>query len=154
MSIVMALVLWTLSTLLFSLQESPYQVMELVWLSAMIYGFLVIAVAMIITAVIEPHKALVGLVEERTQEVEASRKESEFYLNLWGHKIGNLLQGMTMYLDLLALPEPQNPQHLQESARGLSREAAFINRQIGILAQVKEITPPALIVSRPISSQR
>jgi len=111
----------------------------------MIYGFLVIAVAMIITAVVEPHKALVGLVEERTQEVEASRKESEFYLTLWGHKIGNLLQGMTMYLDLLALPDPQDPKHLQESASSLSREAALINRQVGILAQVKENAPQVLI---------
>jgi len=144
MSIAMALTLWILSTVLFSLQGSPFQVMEIVWISSMIYGFLVIAVAMIITSVVEPYKALVGLVEERTQEVETSRKESEFYLTLWGHKIGNLLQGMTMYLDLLALPDPQDPQHLQESAAGLSREAALINRQVGILAQVKENVPQVL----------
>lgn len=138
MSIVMALMLWILSILLFSLQESPYQVMELVWLSAMTYGFLVISVAMIITAVVEPHKALVGLVEERTQEVEASRKESEFYLNLWGHKIGNILQGLVIYLDLLSLPDPRDPQNLQESARALSKEAKLINIQVGVLARVKE----------------
>jgi hypothetical protein len=138
LSIVMALTLWILSTILFSIQRSPYQIMELVWVSGFIYGFLVIAVAMIITAVIEPHKALVGLVEEKTDEVEASRKESEFYLNLWGHKIGNLLQGLVIYLDLLSLPEPQDPQSLQKSAKGLSREAALINRQVGVLAQVKE----------------
>ncbi len=145
MSIAMALTLWILSTVLFSLQASPFQVMELVWISSMIYGFLVIAVAMIITSVVEPYKALVGLVEERTQEVETSRKESEFYLTLWGHKIGNLLQGMTMYLDLLALPDPQDPQHFQESAASLSREAALINRQVGILAQVKENFPQVLL---------
>ncbi len=140
LSILMALTLWILSTILFTLQRSPYQIMELVWVSGFIYGFLVIAVAMIITAVIEPHKALVGLVEERTNEVEASRKETEFYLNLWGHKIGNLLQGMTMYLDLLALPDPQNPQQHRDSAMGLSREAALINRQVGVLAQIREIS--------------
>ena len=149
MSIAMALILWILSTTLFSLQQNPYQAMELVWLSCMLFGFLMIAVAMIITAVVEPHQALVGLVEERTQEVEISRKESEFYLTLWGHKIGNLLQGLTMYLELLALPDPHDPQHLQESAWSLSRDAALINRQVGILAQVKENTPQVLIPLNP-----
>jgi hypothetical protein len=124
--------------------------MEIVWLSGFTYGFLVIAVAMIITAIIEPHKTLVGLVEERTYEVEASRKETEFYLNLWGHKIGNLLQGMTMYLDLLALPDPQNPQQHREAALGLSREAALINRQVGVLAQIREISQSDL---KPLDAQ-
>ena len=145
MSVTMALAFWILSIILFSTQRSPYQVMELVWIGSMTYGFLVIAVAMIITAVVEPHKALVGLVEERTSEVETSRKESEFYLALWGHKIGNLLQGMTMYLELLALPNPEDTDHLRESAWGLSREAALINRQVGILAQLKESAPQVLI---------
>ncbi|MHA1906372.1 MAG: hypothetical protein ACW98Y_03680 [Candidatus Thorarchaeota archaeon] len=132
--------LWFLAVLLFATQTNPLQLMELIWYSVFSMGTLLIAVVVISASVIEPRKALSLLVTQRTMELEKSREESEFYLNLWGHKIGNLLQGMMLYLGMLSTGNKDSNEiaELSEVALDIGRETTMINRQVAALIKIKE----------------
>jgi hypothetical protein len=139
----MMLTLWTCSVVTFSVQSNPFQLSEILWFWGFISGFAIIAVAIIITNVIEPQKELAALVKLRTEELESTEKETEFYLNIWAHKVGNILQGMTTYLDLFSeAPNQENLTRPQEVAKELGGEATIINRQVAALLRVKENKEP------------
>jgi hypothetical protein len=140
LSLSLAVLLWAVAITLFTLQTSPFQIMELLWYSLILIGFVFIAGSMMMTAVIEPHEALKRLVSIRTKQLEQSERESKFYLNLWSHKMGNLLQGMIMYLELLSQADTKTdkPSKLHEEALRLSKDATLINQQVNILGQIKE----------------
>jgi hypothetical protein len=148
----LALVLWILSFLIYLVIESPIQVAELLWLSGVAEGFILLAVAMIITSIIEPHRALESLVRNRTIQLEESRKDTEFYLRLWTHKIGNLLQGITTFLDLIGFEAEEffPMKEYQKHALDLVRESTTVNRQVENLVRIKEnensVTWPVNIV--------
>ncbi len=135
----LALVLWTSSVLTFIVQTSPFQLSELLWFWGISAGFVIIAVAMLISNVIEPRRELSAAVRSRTEELEYAKKETEFYLNIWAHKVGNLLQGMTTYLDLFSASiDPEFLSQPQETAKDLSGQATIINRQVAALLRIKE----------------
>jgi hypothetical protein len=136
----LALVLWILSFLIYLSIGSPIQIAELLWLGGVAEGFVLLAVAMIVTSIIDPHHALESLVKDRTAQLEEARKDTEFYLRLWTHKIGNLLQGITTYLDLIGLKVLEYPalSDLQTHASDLVQESTIVNRQIEKLIQIKE----------------
>lgn len=83
----LSLIIWIISLVLLGILNDPLLTLEIVWYTLAGSGFLILALTMIVTAIIEPHKALNELVAERTQQLEMSEKESEFYLDLWSHKI-------------------------------------------------------------------
>ena len=84
-------------------------------------------------------RELSAAVRIRTEELEYAKRETEFYLNIWAHKVGNLLQGMTTYLDLFSVSnDPEFLSQPQETAKDLSSEAIAINRQVAALLRVKE----------------
>jgi hypothetical protein len=136
----LALVLWSLSFLIFVVIDHHLQIAELLWFSGVVDGFLLIAVAMIATSILDPHKALESVVQERTKQLDESRKESEFYLRLWTHKIGNLLQGIITCLELIVYKaeKTEELQSLHEPAMDLVRESTLVNRQIERLIRIKE----------------
>ena len=136
----LALVLWILSFLIFLTLDRPIQIAELLWFNGVAYGFLLLAVTMIITSIIEPHKALESLIKERTAQLEESREETEFYLRLWTHKIGNLLQGIHSYLELIGFKAGEFPSlsDYQKMAVDLVRESTSVNRQVERLVRIKE----------------
>jgi hypothetical protein len=139
MAYFLAVLLWLSSLLTFTIQTSPFELSELLWLWGMSSGFAIVAVAMIISNVIEPRRELSEAVKVRTEELEYAKRETEFYLNIWAHKVGNLLQGMTTYLDLFsASMDPDFLSQPQETAKDLSSEAIAINRQVAALLRVKE----------------
>lgn len=136
----LAMSLWMFSLFLFVLQSDPLQLMEIIWYSTFIVGSFLIAAVAISLAVVEPRQMLTSLVVQRTEELDQSKKESEFYLNLWGHKIGNLLQGMMTYLELLLARNnnAQQIENLTEIALDIGRQTNLINRQVAALIKVKE----------------
>ena len=135
----LALLLWATASAYLSLLWDPQQVAELIYMTDAMAGITVIGVAMVIDAFVEPFKTLEVEIEKRTEELEQSKRESELFLSAWGHKVGNLLQGITTYLDLSAhYPKAgEGAQGFQKEAIQLNWEAKIINRQVTWLSQVK-----------------
>lgn len=136
----LALVLWIMSFLIYLAIESPLQVAELLWFSGVANGFVLLAAAMMIASIVEPHRALESVVRERTLQLEESRNETEFYLRLWTHKIGNLLQGISTYLELIGYKagEIDSITEMQKPAMDLAKESVLVNRQVENLVRIKE----------------
>lgn len=140
LSLMLAVLLWTIGTLFIIILWDPLQVAELLWVSSIIAGFLLIGMSLFISAIIHPHRFLEQEVEQRTRELNQSISESEFYLKMWTHKMGNLLQGMITYLDILehAAQHSEEDADTRAAARNLSREATFVNLQVSQLTRIKE----------------
>ncbi|MFX1332278.1 MAG: hypothetical protein ACFE9W_12010 [Promethearchaeota archaeon] len=145
LSAALALVHWILAFLIYLVIESPLQVAELLWFSSIAAGFILLAIAMVVTSIIEPHRALEMIIEERTSQLKESQEETEFYLKLWTHKIGNLLQGISTYLELIGYQaeEVSGLVNLRKPAADLVKESILVNRQIGRLIRIKEKTSSA-----------
>ncbi|TFG28416.1 hypothetical protein EU528_11270 [Candidatus Thorarchaeota archaeon] len=135
-----SLLIWLISVVLFSFQNNPLLFMEIVWFSIYIVGVLVLAIAVITAEVIEPRKTLSELVNIRTSELKESKREIEYYLNIWGHKIGNILQGMTLYMEMISTGTKDNDELKTFADTGLEigAEAYQINQQVAALIKVKE----------------
>ncbi len=142
----LALIDWTLALSLFTVQSSPLQVIELLWFGSLVHGSLVLAVGSLVTSVVGPQRLLRQLVEQRTRLLNEAREETAFYLNIWGHKVGNLLQGITTYLELIredaASATGTGVPHGYVSA--LIREATLINRQVSVLVRLVNEEAPLL----------
>jgi hypothetical protein len=160
---ILALVFWIFSFFIYAILNDPLQVAELVWIGSMFCGFSIVAVTMAMSSIIEPHKALEELVEERTSQLKESRQESVFYLRLWTHKMGNLLQSLITYLQLIEnrISAGESVADIETSAIEVSREAALVNRQVAKLYQIKEssesqLWPVALkeIITRSINESK
>ncbi len=134
----LALGFWLYGEIIIVLLENPLQLAEVIWLGAFTTGFVVIALGMSVSAVFEPRKILEETVANRTKELEDSKAESEFYLGMWTHKMGNILQAMIVYLDLLGEHKTEDAelQDVQISAKVLSREATLLNLQVTKLSQI------------------
>lgn len=151
-----ALGFWIYGEIIIVLLENPYQLAEVVWLGAFTTGFVIITLGMSVSAIFEPRKILEETVARRTRQLQDSKAESEFYLGMWTHKMGNILQAMIVYLDLLGEYPTEDPEleDVQVSAKVLSREATLLNLQVSKLSQILdsrfstfEPTPLAIILS-------
>ena len=133
-------VLWIYAIVLFFLQSNPLQYMEIIWLSVFISGELLITLVTISKEMIKPQQSLSSLVDIRTEELSESKRESEFYLNIWGHKIGNLLQSLTLYLELFSSGKKsvEDLTSIAETALDIGHEADQINKQVAALIRLKE----------------
>ncbi|MFW9793624.1 MAG: hypothetical protein ACFFEE_04950 [Candidatus Thorarchaeota archaeon] len=140
LSSALALCLWFLTVMLFASQTNPLQMMELIWYSVFVTGLFLIAAVIMTTSVIEPRKIMMDLVHHRTKQLEEMKQESEFYLNVWGHKIGNLLQSMILYLEMITTSAQSNQKivDLADAAIEIGRETGQINRQVAALIKLKE----------------
>ncbi|MHA2424357.1 MAG: hypothetical protein ACXAEF_06190 [Candidatus Thorarchaeota archaeon] len=134
----MMMTLTLAAVFLFVFQSNPLQMMELVWYSSMLAGFLIISTAMVVDSILEPRRIMQDMIKQRTAELEQARLETEFYLNIWSHKIGNVLQGMTMYLELISpfTMGSQEGAQYQKAALELSEDANIINKQVATLTRV------------------
>lgn len=140
LSLILFLALLLVGTVFIIVLWNPLQVAELLWLGTIVAGFLLIATVQFSTAILQPHRALEKLVNERTSELEISKRESEFYLNMWTHKMGNILQGVVSYLDILeyANQNSEDDSNTRARARDLCQEAKILNQQVIKLSKVKE----------------
>ena len=140
LSLFLALLLWITGTFFIIILWDPFQIAELLWVMSIITGFLLISAVQFVISILQPHKTLENLVEHRTGELESSQRESEYYLNMWTHKIGNLLQGLVTYLELLKLAAQgsEDDRDIRIVASDLSREASLVNHQVLQLTQIKE----------------
>ncbi len=144
-------ILWILSMLLLLVLDSIYQTLEVMWFSLLSFGFSLLAITMVLTAATDPHRALLDLVENRTSDLKRSEQESEFYLSMWSHKIGNLLQGMITYVDLFEeVSESKEHTEMIATAQQINNQATLINRQVANLSRIKarksvELEPRKLV---------
>jgi len=133
------MILFITSGLLASMLTNPSTVLEVEWHFAYFAGFALISLATVMDVVIDPFRALKTLLDNRTSELDESRRESEYYLSIWSHKVGNLLQELSTYLELLTLaPNPEEIARLRESAVALVYDVQAINRQVHVLTRIKE----------------
>ena len=140
LALMIALALWIIGTVFIIVLWNPLQIAELLWIASITTGFFIIAVALFMTSIIHPHRFLEQQVLQRTKELNQSMLESEFYLRMWTHKMGNLLQGMITYLDILEYVEQhsEDDTKTRSAARGLSQEASIVNLQVNQLTRIKE----------------
>lgn len=121
------------------LQTQIYQAIELWAINTALAGFAIYAASTLILSIVEPHRALSEMVDARTRELEISRQESEFYLFMWGHDVGNTLQSIASYLELLprmtSLDDPTS--HLHRTATELTDKATDIVRLVNQLTQIR-----------------
>ncbi len=141
LSLLLALSYWIIGTLFIVVLWNPFQIAELIWIGTIIIGLLFIATLQFMSTILEPHRKLEALVEQRSQELELSNRESEYYLNMWTHKMGNLLQGIVTYLGILESTPEGSVEQLRSRniAHELSKEAILVNKQVMQLSQIKEI---------------
>jgi hypothetical protein len=124
--------------ILVSMVTNPVSVLEVSWQSAYIEGFALISISFMMDVVVDPFRALKKLVMKRTQELEESKRESEYYLNIWTHKVGNLLQGLHLYLELVnSSSDQQEVRKYSQSSLALVNDVDAINRQVRILSRIK-----------------
>ena len=140
LSLMLALILWIIGTIFIIILWDPLQIAELLWLTTIITGFILIATVQFVTSIIHPHSILESQVFQRTQELNQSKHESDFYLSMWTHKLGNFLQGMITYLDILEHASQNNEDDTKTRvvARDLSREAIIVNKQVINLMRIRE----------------
>jgi signal transduction histidine kinase len=143
----LALLLWATASIFLSLLWDPNQVAELIYMTNAMGGLALIGVAMVIDAVVEPFKTLETEIHKRTEELEESKTETELFLSAWTHKVGNVLQGITTYMDLIgrAASTGKSIAGYQREAGQLNWEARTINRQVTWLSQVKSSSGLPLI---------
>jgi light-regulated signal transduction histidine kinase (bacteriophytochrome) len=116
------------------------QFVEVVAIFSLSIGFSLLALSMMTTSVSEPHRGLAQVVRDRTGLLEQTKNESEFYLNIWSHEVGNVLQGIILFVEQVAMmdvPSAELPA-LAETARGLTERASETIRQVSELARIKE----------------
>jgi signal transduction histidine kinase len=140
LSLMLAMSIWLMGALFGMIAWDPLQVAEILWMGSIIGGFFLIAVVQFVTSILHPHRNLEQLVSLRTKELNLSNQESEFYLKMWTHKIGNFLQGMITYLDILEMAEQfsEDDKKTRAAASDLSRDAAMVNQQVVQLSRIKE----------------
>ncbi|MHA2229083.1 MAG: sensor histidine kinase [Candidatus Thorarchaeota archaeon] len=141
--IILSLCTFCIGAILLILQTQPNQYIEVVSMFMILMAFVILALSMMATAVTEPHQGLATKIRIRTKELGQSRDESEFYLNIWSHEVGNILQGILMYLEGLEIGAYSSGdiEAKIEPAKALSERATRVIRQVSELAQMKEQAP-------------
>ncbi len=136
----LALLLWLWSIVLFAIQTESFQVSEIISFLGMIVGFVLLGIAMVTVSVAEPYRTLEVIVAERTKQLELSRQESEYYLNMWSHEIGNLLQSMSTYIEIMAdhYEDEMLKADTRDAALEISKRVKFILGQVAKLTKIKE----------------
>ena len=140
LSLMLALTLWIIGTLFIIILWDPLQGAELLWVVSIIAGFLLIGISQFMSAVIHPLRFLEQQVQQRTRELNQSIREGDMLRKMWTHKMGNLLQGLITYLDILehAAQNSEEDSETRAAAKHLSREATLVNLQVSQLTRIKE----------------
>ena len=135
-SLLMALLI--VGSILVAMVVEPMSVLEVSWHAAYVEGFVIIGISFMMDVVADPFRALKTLVAKRTEELAESKRESEYYLNIWSHKVGNLLQEMQLHLELLDMASDlEEIKKLSHSSLMLVDDVEAINRQVRILSRIK-----------------
>ncbi|TFH10663.1 MAG: hypothetical protein E4H14_02110 [Candidatus Thorarchaeota archaeon] len=134
-----ACIIWIFSIIYFGIQTLSFQMYEIFGLASMLAGFSFIAVSMIAGAIVEPHRSLKKLISERTSELQSSVRESEYYLNMWSHEVGNMLQGVVGALDVVTLEMNTDANELLNGSFELIRRLSVSTHQIRMIARMKAV---------------
>ncbi len=139
-TLLLSVSIWIVGTIFIIVLWNPLQIAELLWLATIISGFVFIGLEQFITSILNPHQFLESVIEQRNKELVASYEESEYYLNMWTHKMGNLLQSVVSFLDILEYAEQnsEKDQATRQYARTISHEATLVNHQVSQLARIKD----------------
>ena len=136
LGLLMALVI--IAGILVSMEVYPLSVLEVSWHAAYVEGFVIISISFMMDVVADPFRTLKTLVIKRTEELAESKRESDYYLNIWSHKVGNLLQELQLHLELLnSASDLQEVRKLSQSSLMLINDVEAINRQVRILSRIK-----------------
>jgi len=137
--------------ILVALAAGPMSVAEGAWYSVYIEGFVIISISFMLDVVVDPFRNLRALVKKRTEELDESKRESEYYLGIWSHKVGNLLQELQLYLELLtSASKPEDITELSHSSLMIVSDVEAINRQVHMLSRIKgmhaeDLSPVSMI---------
>jgi len=124
--------------ILVAMAAGPRSVAEGSWYSVYIEGFVIISISFMLDVVVDPFRNLRALVKKRTEELAESKRESEYYLNIWSHKVGNLLQEVQLHLELLNMTSGlEEIKKLSQSSLLLVDDVEAINRQVRVLSRIK-----------------
>ena len=124
--------------ILISLEASPMSVIEGSWYATYIEGFVIVSISFMMDVVVDPFRILRALVTKKTEELAESKQESEYYLSIWSHKVGNLLQELQLYLELLdAASDLEDISKLSKSSLMIVSDVESITRQVRILSRIK-----------------
>ena len=125
--------------ILVAMAAGPMSVAEGSWHATYIEGFAILSISFMLDVVVDPFRILKALVTKRTEELAESKQESEYYLSIWSHKVGNLLQGLYLYLELMtSTSDQQEIKELSQSSLMLINDVDAINRQVRILSRIKD----------------
>lgn len=144
LALLLSLIHWIVASTLLLIQQSPLSFQEIIWFSIVISGILIQVVGIAHASIIYPLRKLEEEVTLRTTQYEKAMSESEYILNMWSHKIGNLLQGIFTYLELLE-EEQMSFGHVSSyltPSMQLGQSASIINRQVSVLSELKSHAPP------------
>ncbi|MBD3404600.1 MAG: hypothetical protein GF411_00515 [Candidatus Lokiarchaeota archaeon] len=137
--IILFLVCFLMCLLILALPYGWGHISEIVVMAEVFLGYALIAMGLTATTITDPHRGLSSIIREKTTELERSRSESDFYLNIWGHELGNTLQGVISYLELIRMKKDEKSSAEMESiALELAQRATRIVREVSELALIKQ----------------
>ncbi len=138
LSLALALILWSVASIYMTLLWNPLQIAEVLYMLNVMGGMTTISIALAIDTLWRPIKQLEQEVAITGRELHLSRQEAEMFLSAWAHKMGNLLQGITLYMELIAECKTDSERTgLAIEASMLTAEANRLNRQVNWLWTVK-----------------
>ncbi len=137
-ALVFSLIMWLMASIYMTSLWDPHQIAELLYMTDVTVGMAMISIALATNTLLGHVRRLLQEVRERGRELIISRQESEMFLSAWAHKMGNLLQGITTYLELLSECKAESEMTtLRNEAQILTYEANRLNRQVSWLWTVK-----------------
>ncbi|MHA1576792.1 MAG: sensor histidine kinase [Candidatus Thorarchaeota archaeon] len=141
--IVLGLTSFSIGSTLIILETTANQVIEIASMFMIFISFTLLVLPMMATSITEPHRGLSEIIRERTKELSLTRDESTFYLNIWTHEVGNILQGILMYLESLELLQHGSKEIANkiQPAKALTDRATQTIRQVAEIASMKDAKP-------------
>ncbi len=118
--------------------QGAYRISALIAIVISTEGLAFLAFGIFKTFTLEQNLSLQETVELRTQELEVAKEESDFYLCLWSHDIGNLLQALRIYLDILELDSVTSSKEQTSIEKIAERISSIINR-VQEAAQIRDV---------------
>ncbi|TXT54212.1 MAG: putative Histidine kinase [Candidatus Thorarchaeota archaeon] len=128
-------------------RTSTYQVSNLLILIIVIMAMMIMAYSMIFDFSKNLHSSLSDQVLDRTNELRLAKDESDFYVYIYSHEVGNLLQSLQMYIDLYM--DSENPNEI-ESYKQFHTISENVSRVIQRIRQLADVGLTDEVILTPI----
>ncbi len=141
--IILGMSSFTIGSTLLIMETAPNEVLEIASMFMILVSMVVLALPIMATSITEPHRGLSTIIRERTEELTQARDESKFYLNIWTHEVGNILQGILIFLESLELLRHESEELTKriQPAKALAERATQTIRQVADIATMKKSKP-------------